>query len=65
MILSLLTGYHLLWFDLFLQIPKIRQHWRRIFQRGTKLKSFHNSKTKHLFKDIKLSDTFSFTAAGI
>ena len=64
-----LTGYHLLWFNfetvLFLENPKIRQHLRRIFKRGTKSNPIHNPKTKTLFKDIEISYTFSFTATGI
>ena len=57
------------WFDfeavLFLENPKIRQPLRRIVKRGTKSNPIHNLKTKTLFKDIKISYTFSLTATGI
>ena len=38
---------------------------RRIAKRGTKLKPIHNSKTITLFKNMELSYTILFTAAGI
>ena len=49
----------------FLKNPPKQQALREIVKRGTKSNPIHHSKTKNLFRDIKISYTFSFTATGI